>query len=435
MRRTDQGPDRRPAAPTPAEPVEPVEAAREAACGYWHRRGMPTEPSQVAVAPGASLLLIAVLAATCGVGSPGGRGAGGPQPGQSGQSGQSGRAGRGSVLLPRPCSAWYAPQVRLLGRVPRGVPVPAECGGVPDPFALLETVSRAREEGDEPGVLVLSVADDVTGTAVPPELLHEVCEAATGEGLLVVSDETWRDTSHRPHDTVTVSPAEMLDASGHADADSVVVLTGLGPALLPPGLHAGLARFPRTGRGHALGEEVREVLAALHTELSDPVGAAVAEALAEPGQPRARRAAAARLHGAFATALHAAVTGVGAQCRPPHLGRHLYADLEQFRPRLAVRGITDAAGLEAELVRRVGPYAAGGHRFGDDPRALRVRLSTDVLTRALTDATRARPASHAAGAGRAAVPDDMNPLELPGAAEALTAVQSALADLTDGSSH
>ncbi|MFP8963949.1 hypothetical protein ACLIYP_25840 [Streptomyces nanhaiensis] len=30
-------------------------------------------------------------------------------------------------------------------------------------------------------------------------------------------------------------------------------------------------------------------------------------------------------------------------------------------------------------MRRLGPYALGGHRFGDDPRALRVRLSTDVL--------------------------------------------------------
>ncbi|MDJ1132682.1 aminotransferase class I/II-fold pyridoxal phosphate-dependent enzyme [Streptomyces iconiensis] len=411
MRRTDQGPEGE------ETPRTPAEATREAACAYWHRRGMPTEPSQVAVAPGAPLLLLAVLAAA---------GGGGPR---------VSRAGWGSVLLPRPCSAWYAPQVRLLGRVPRGVPVPAECGGVPDPFVLLETVRRAREEGDEPGMLVLSVADDVTGTAVPPELLHEVCEAATDEGLLVVSDETWRDTSHRPHDTVTVSPAEMLDASRHADADSVVVLAGLGPALLPPGLHAGIARFPRTGRGHALGEEVREVLAALHTDLSDPVGTAAAEALTEPEPLRARRASAARLHGTFAAALHRAVLGVGAPCRPPHVGRQLYIDLEQFRPRLAVLGITDAAGLEAELVRRLGPYAAGGHRFGDDPHALRVRLTTDVLAHALTDAAWARPAGHAAGAGRAMVPEDRNPLELPGAAEALTAVQSALADLTDGSSH
>ncbi|MFP8906153.1 hypothetical protein ACLIYN_18020, partial [Streptomyces atacamensis] len=72
------------------------------------------------------------------------------------------------------------------------------------------------------------------------------------------------------------------------------------------------------------------------------------------------------------------LTAAGAVCRPPHAGRHLYPDFEALRPALAARGIEDALRLEAELVRRLGPYALGGHRFGDDPRALRVRLSTDV---------------------------------------------------------
>ncbi|GAA2095904.1 aminotransferase class I/II-fold pyridoxal phosphate-dependent enzyme [Streptomyces albiaxialis] len=358
------------------------------ASDFWNRRGMRTDPTQVAAAPGAPLLLLAVLAAV-----------------------------GGGVLLPRPCSAWFAPQARLLGRPVRGVPVPAECGGVPDPFALLETVRRAREEGDEPRLLVLSVADDVTGTAAPPELLHEVCEAAAGEGLVLVSDESWRDTSHDPHDTVTVSPVEMMEGTPHADA--VVVLAALGAALLAPGLHAGVARFPAHGRGRALGEEVRGILAALHTELSDPVAAAAAEALSEPEDERRRRAEAARLHGERGAALCRAVTDAGALCRPPHAGRHLYADMEQARSRLAARGITDAAGLEAELVRRLGPYADGGHRFGDDPRALRVRLATDVLAE-----VRGSPLT--TQDGRAAQ-------ESLGAAQALVTVQSVLADLTDGS--
>ncbi|MYY81005.1 pyridoxal phosphate-dependent aminotransferase, partial [Streptomyces sp. SID335] len=95
-------------------------------------------------------------------------------------------------LLPRPCAAWWAPQARLLGRDAYHVPTPAECGGVPDPYALLETVRRVREEGGRPRLLVLSVADDPTATVPPPEVLHEAVEAAAGEGLHVVSDETWR---------------------------------------------------------------------------------------------------------------------------------------------------------------------------------------------------------------------------------------------------
>ena len=363
------------------------------AAAFWTRRGIRTEPGQVVAAPGAPLLLLAVLAAV-----------------------------GGGVLLPRPCTRWYAPQARLLGRPVRGVPVPVECGGVPDPVALLESVRRAREEGEEPRLLVLSVADDVTGTAAPPELLHEVCEAAGDEGLLLVSDESWRDTSHSPHDTVIVSPVEMLEDTPHAG--SVVVLAALGAALLAPGLHAGVARFPARGRGRALGEEVREILAALHTELSDPVAVAAAGALAEPEDERRRRTEAARSRGERGAALCRALVEAGALCRPPHAGRHLYADLEQARAPLAARGITDAAGLEAELVRRLGPYAEGGHRFGDDPRSLRVRLATDLLvTDQLADVR----------ASRLTTQDGRVTPESPGAAQALRTVQSVLADLTDGS--
>lgn len=353
-------------------------AAAVAACGYWHRRGMDTLPEQVVAAPGAPLLLLAVLAAT----------------------------GRGAVLLPRPCADWYAPAARLLGRGLHTVPVPAECGGVPDPVALRETVRRVRGDGHEPRVLVLSVADDCTGTAVPPELLHEAIEVAGDERLLIVSDETWRETSHEQHGTVVVSPAEMIH--GGRESDAVVVLAGLGETLLPQGPGAGIARFPRTGRGRGLATSVRELLTVLRTGLSGADDDTVADALTEPEPVRTRRHTAARAHGALLTELHRVVTGTGALCRPPRLGRHLYADFEPLRPRLEVRGIRDSPGLEADLVRKFGPHACGGHRFGDDPEALRVRLSTGLLTG----------------------PDPPRPPASPGVSRVLDSVQSALTELT-----
>ncbi|WP_063730706.1 aminotransferase class I/II-fold pyridoxal phosphate-dependent enzyme [Streptomyces sp. RTd22] len=363
------------------EPVGGSADLRTAACEYWSRRGLWTGPEHIVAAPGAEPLLLALLASAPG----------------------------GDVLLPRPCAAWYEPLVRLVDRRGHHAPVPAECGGLPDPFALLETVRRVRAEGGVPRILLLSVADDPTGTVAPPELLHEVCEAAVAEGLLIVSDETWRDTVHHPHGTVLLSPAEMAP-------EDVVVLTDLAGAFTPTGWPAAVARFPATERGAELRARVLSTLTAVRGGLPAPVSVAAAYALTEPEPVRGRMTAAARAHGAVAAAAYRALTSVGALCRPPQAGRQLYADLDELRGVLAARSLTDSVELERELAGRLGPAVAGGHRFGDPPHTLRVRLATLPLLGASDELRLAALAA----------PD---PLELPHVAEELAAFETAFRDL------
>ncbi|MEW2515315.1 aminotransferase class I/II-fold pyridoxal phosphate-dependent enzyme [Streptomyces sp. NPDC046870] len=368
-----------------AHPVGGAPALLEAACGYWTRRGLPCVPDQVAAGPGAPALLLALTAALAGDGA--------------------------DVLVPRPCPAWWAPYARVLGRPVYHVPTPAEGGGVPDPYALLETVRRVRAEGGDPRLLVLSVADDPTATVTPPELLHETVEAATAEGLYLVSDETWRDTLHAPHDTVLLSPAEMWPAQ-------VTVVTDLAGSLLPPGWPAAVARFPATDGGRRLHARVLDILTALGARLPAPVAAAAGYALDEPPPVVERREATVRLHAGVAAAAHAAVVAAGALARPPQAGRHLYADLGPLREPLAAQGATDAQELEDLLGARLGMPAPGGHRFGDDLAALRVRLATGPLLGA-TDEERTECLTSPA------------PLELPHVHRALTSLRSAFDDLRD----
>ncbi|MFJ2900874.1 aminotransferase class I/II-fold pyridoxal phosphate-dependent enzyme [Streptomyces sp. NPDC091279] len=364
------------------EPVGGGATVREAACGYWARRGLPVDVDGVAVAPGAPALLLALTAAL-----------------------------GGDVLVPRPCAAWWAPYARLLGRPVFHVATPADCGGVPDPYALLETVRRVRAEGGDPRLLVVSVADDPTGTVAPPELLHACVEAAAAEGLHLVSDETWRDTLHAPRETVLLSPAEMLP-------DRVTVVTDLAGALLPAGWPAAVARFPPGEQGTALHARVLDVLTALGGAVAGPVAAPAAYALAEPEPVTTRVAAAVRLHARVAGALHDTVVAAGALALPPRAGRHLYVDLDPLRPALTAHGVGDAQELEDFLTARLGPPTPGGHRFGDELGALRVRLSTGPLLGA-TDAE------------RAACLTSPSPWELPHVQRALTRVKSVFDDLRD----
>ncbi|MDX3646228.1 aminotransferase class I/II-fold pyridoxal phosphate-dependent enzyme [Streptomyces sp. MB09-02B] len=355
-------------------------ALLDAACGYWDRRGLATTRDRVLAAPGAPALLLALTAAI-----------------------------GGDVLLPRPCAAWWEPQARALGRTVFHVATPAECGGVPDPYALLETVRRIRAEGGDPRLLVLCVADDPTATVAPPELVHEAMEAALGEGLHLISDETWRDTVHDPHDTVLLSPAEMVP-------DRVTVVTDLAGAFLPAGWPAAVARFPASGEGTGLRDRVLDVLTALGARVATPVAAAAAHALEEPAPVTERLATAVRLHARLAGAAHRAVVAAGALALPPRAGRHLYVDLAPLRSALVGYGVGDAQEVEDFLGDRLGMPAPGGHRFGDDLGALRVRLSTDAFL-GTTDEERAQALT---------APD---PLELPHVARALTLLGTAFEDL------
>ncbi|AGS72807.1 aminotransferase class I/II-fold pyridoxal phosphate-dependent enzyme [Streptomyces collinus] len=368
-----------------AQPVGGAPALLEAACGYWTRRGLPCVPDRVAAGPGAPALLLALTAALSGEG--------------------------GDVLVPRPCAAWWAPYARLLGRPVYHVPTPAESGGVPDLYALLETVRRVRDEGGDPRLLVLSVADDPTATVAPPELVHETVEAAAAEGLHLVSDETWRDTLHDPHQSVLLSPAEMLP-------DRVTVVSDLAGALLPAGWPAAVARFPAGPEGERLHARVLDVLTALDARIAAPVAAAAGYALDEPGPVTERREAAVRLHARVAAAAHRVVVAAGALARPPQAGRHLYVDLGPLREALAGQGVADAQELEEFLSARLGMPAPGGHRFGDDLQALRVRLATGHLLGG-TDEERAECLGSPA------------PLELPQVQRALNSLGSAFGDLRD----
>ncbi|WP_327361173.1 MULTISPECIES: aminotransferase class I/II-fold pyridoxal phosphate-dependent enzyme [unclassified Streptomyces] len=365
-------------APEPPGGGEPV---REAACRHWGRRGLPTEPENVAAGPGAPGLLLALLGAY-----------------------------GGDVMLPRPCPAWWTPQVRLLGRRAYHVPTPAECGGIPDPYALLETVRRVRAEGGDPRVLLLSVADDPTATVPPPEMLREACEAAGDAGLFVVSDESWRDTVHRPHDTLVLSPAEMLP-------DSAAVLLDLSGALLPAGWPAAVVRFPGTPRGAWLRARTLDMLTATGALVAGPVAGAAAHALDEPDAVAGRAHAAAALHGVVAAAAHRELLAVGALARPPQAGRHLYADLSPLRAGLARQGVRDAMELEDYLGGRLGAPTPGGQRFADDLGALRVRLSTGPLLGATPEERLSALTAH-------------DPLALPHVRRSLDLLGSVLAGLT-----
>jgi hypothetical protein len=192
-----------------------------------------------------------------------------------------------------------------------------------------------------------------------------------------------------------------------------VVVADLGAALLPPAWPAAVARFPATEQGVRLRMETLGVAAELRAVLPAPVAAAAAYALAEPEDVTEYVTAANRLHAQVGAAAFKAVTAAGGLCRPPEAGFQMYADLEQLRTGL------DAPGLEAWLSQRLRRRVPGGHRFGDDATAPRVRIDVGPLC--------GEGEQERSAALRAA-----DPLALPHVAAALGELGAALSALSGG---
>lgn len=360
-------------------PVAGDTAARQAAAGYFARRRLPTEPDQVVLAPGSKPLLMAVLAAA-----------------------------QGDVLLPRPCWVTYAPQARLVGRRAFGVQVPADCGGVPDPEALREAVRAARADGGSPRILILTLPDNPTGTLAPPPLVREVCAVAEDEDLFIVSDEIYRDILHDPSQPL-LSPAEVVP-------ERTVVTTGLSKSHALGGWRIGLARMPDGPGGRHLRDGVLSVASEVWSTLAGPMQEVARYAFAEPPELAEYLAAASRLHGTVAAAVHRIFVAAGAFCRRPTGGFYVYPDFEPLRQELAAFACADSASLQHHLLDSLGIAVLGGHHFGDDQQALRFRAATSLLY-GETDEER-REALHAA-----------DPLRVQHIASVLARIENALAQL------
>jgi aspartate aminotransferase len=355
-------------------PVTGSTAARTAVAGYLTRRGIPTEAEQVILAPGSKALLFALMSAL-----------------------------PGDVVLPTPSWVTYAAQAALTGKRVLPVPIPAQAGGVPDPGLLETALADARADGAQPGIMVLTLPDNPTGTTADAATTAQVCATAREHGLSVVTDEIYRDLAERPEDLA--SPATLLD-------DRVAVTGGLSKNLALGGWRIGFVRIPPTSWGGQLRERLVGVASEVWSSLATPMDAAAEFVFAEPDAVTARVAASRRLHLSVSRAMYDVFTDAGASCRRPTAAFYLYPDLAPLRDAFARHGAGTAAEAASHLLDRFGIGVLPGSAFGDDPRALRFRVATSLL--------------YGDGDQRLAALDSDDPVRLPWIAAALDEVRAAL---------
>jgi aspartate aminotransferase len=315
-------------------------ALRTSVAGYYARRGLETEPGQVVVGPGSKVLLYALLTAL-----------------------------DGDLVLPRPAWVSYEPQARLAGKEVLRVDIPAEAGGVPDPAVLPEVVARARENGLDPRILLLTHPDNPTGTFASTDLLRDVLGVARDCGLFVVCDEIYAELAHAPEEFVSAASI---------DPENVVVTGGLSKSHALGGWRVGVLRAPSGDGGRRLIQDVTSIGSEVWSCLAAPIEAAAVVAYDEPEELVEFVAAARTLHRTVGQAVFAVVADAGLACRPPTAAFYLYPDFGPIREPLAEHGITNSVGLAEHLLERFAIAVLPGTAFGDDA-GLRTRMASSLL--------------------------------------------------------
>ena len=323
-------------------PVAGLREARAAAAGWFARRRLPTDPDQVVLAPGSKALLWALLSVL-----------------------------PGDVVLPAPSWVSYAAQAALAGKRVWSVPIAADgAGGVPDPAALEQTVADAARQGARPGVLVLTLPDNPTGTVPSAGEVRRTVEIAEAHGLSLISDEIYRDLAHEPGEVL--SPAELMP-------ERTYVTTGLSKNMALGGWRIGLVRVPDTTTGRAAREAMLGLASEVWSSAPAPMQHVATYVLNEPPEVVEHVASSRRLHRSTAIAAHARLVAAGISCRPPTGGFYLYPDFEPVRPELAEQHVGGGDALATHLLERYEIGVLSGVAFGDQPAALRCRIATSLL--------------------------------------------------------
>ncbi|MCW2902031.1 MAG: aminotransferase class [Streptosporangiaceae bacterium] len=362
-------------------PVAGAAVLRTASAGYWSRRGLPTDPCLMVCGPGSKALLFG-LVLTLG----------------------------GDVAMPRPSWVSYAAQAGLAGAGAVFVPTPPGEGGVPDPEALADEVVRARAEGRDLRTVVVTIPDNPTGTMARPDTVRRLCEVARDNGLVIISDEIYRDLVHDPGRAIP-TPAAFAP-------ERTVVTTALSKNLALGGWRLGVARLPDSPFGHALRDELLGVVSEIWSSAPAPIQHAAAYAFTEPPELVEHIARSRRLHAGVARAVADCFADAGACVPQPEAGFYVYPDLAPLRDHLAAEyDVRTGAGLSGLLLDRYGVGVLPGSAFGEPAEALRLRVATSLLY-GDTDEERLTALS------------TPHPEELPWIAAALGRLREVLADLT-----
>ena len=278
-----------------------------------------------------------------------------------------------------------------------------------DAGGLARAVAGARQAGRRIGAVVLTLPDNPTGRLASAASVQALCRVAREHDLVIIADEIYRDLVHDPG-------AEFASPVRYAP-ERTVVTTALSKSLALGGWRIGVARLPDSPTGRALRQALLGIGSEIWSAPSLPIQQAAALAFTEPQALTERISRSRSLHAAVARGVADRFAAAGLAVPAPQAAFYLYPDFGPWRAHLrAAHGLVTGADVAGHLLHRYGLGVLPASAFGEEPRALRMRVATGLL---YGETEEQRETALAAA----------DPLALPWVAGALARLEEILADL------
>lgn len=271
----------------------------------------------------------------------------------------------GDLLFPAPSWVSYIPQTLITRDEVVRIPLSSKSAYKLSGPILDEHITTSRRSGKNPTKLILNYPNNPTGMTYTPEELEEIAHVCRRHHILVISDEIYAQVAFRSYHR----------SIAHYYPEGTIVTTGLSKHLSLGGFRLGIALVPR--ELPAVFQVLRSIASETFSAVSTPIQYSVLTAFQEDAEIEPYIAHCTEIHDVVTRYVWRTLQQLGVDYAEPQGGFYLYPDFNRYRANLSAhRGVVTSDDLAHDLLHSQQVAALPGTAFGDDPRELRLRLST-----------------------------------------------------------
>lgn len=271
----------------------------------------------------------------------------------------------GDLLFPAPSWVSYIPQTLITrDRVVR-IQLGPEQAYKLDADLLGHRIREARAAGYRPTKLILNYPNNPTGMTYSADELEAIAAVCRREQVLVISDEIYAQVAFQSaHRSIA-----------HYYPEGTIVTTGLSKHLSLGGFRLGVALVPRSLDG--VFQVLRSIASETFSSVSTPIQYSVLHAFRNDPDIESYIDECTRIHAMVTRYVWHTLHSLGVDYGKPEGGFYLYPDFSRYRSYLEKGcGVETSDELAHHLLHSMSVATLPGTAFGDDPEALRLRLST-----------------------------------------------------------